>query len=299
MGGEGDIDLAIAALAARQHGRVSARQLRELGLGRHAISHRVKRRWYIEEHRGVYAVGHAQPSREARAMAAALAYGGRAVIGRRSAAALWQLRAASPGDVDVIVRSGAGYKPRKGIKLRRCTDLRDAEITELDGIPVTTVARTIFDCAAMLRPHELRRVVEQAELLGVFDGRALDAVLAGRRGRPGAPALTALLDDLRAHGMPVTRSALEAEFLEDCLARGLPRPLVNHRVVGYEVDFCWPHARLIVELNGFRYHRSRDAFERDHAKRLALERAGWRVVSCTPRLRGDAVARVAALLAAQ
>jgi hypothetical protein len=102
--------------------------------------------------------------------------------------------------------------------------------------------------------------------------------------RRGSAAVGALLDDLHDHGTATaTRSDLEAAFLQLCVDHGLPRPQVNHLDNGRELDFRWPAQRLVVETNGFAFHRSRTAFEDDHDKRLALEAAGWRVISLTWR----------------
>jgi hypothetical protein len=109
-------------------------------------------------------------------------------------------------------------------------------------------------------------------------------VLAAHPGRAGSPALVTLLTDLHGHGTTtMSRSDLEALFLQLCLDHGLPRPQVNRYDNGRELDFRWPEHRLAVEANGFWVHRTRDAFERDHERRLELEAAGWRVISLTWR----------------
>jgi very-short-patch-repair endonuclease len=81
----------------------------------------------------------------------------------------------------------------------------------------------------------------------------------------------------------MSRSDLEALFLQICLDHDLPRPQVNRYDNGRELDFRWPERRIAIETNGFWVHRTRDAFENDHERRLALEAAGWRVVSLTWR----------------
>jgi very-short-patch-repair endonuclease len=283
MGAEGGNDLLIASLAARQHGVLSSRQLRGIGLGAKAISYRVRRRRLIVIHRGVYAVGHARLHREGRWMAAVLACGPNAVLSHGDAAALWGLRPPVGRDVEVTIGRSTGLRSRAGIALHRHAGLLERETTVVEGIPVTTVARTLLDNASCVRPHVLWRMVEQADVLGLFDLAAVDAVLAAHHARPGAPALSAVLADMRIHGVATTRSDLEARFLQLCIERDLPRPRLNHRIDGRELDAVWPDAGVVVELNGYRYHRSRAAFERDHAKRLGLEAAGWTVLSLTHR----------------
>jgi hypothetical protein len=114
-------------------------------------------------------------------------------------------------------------------------------------------------------------------VLRLFDLEALRAVVTAHRGRPGAPLLARLLDE-GAAGSALTRSELEDAFVALCDRAGLPRPRVNIRIEGIEVDFHWPAARLAVEVDGFRYHGTRRAFERDRARDAVLAAAGWRTL---------------------
>jgi hypothetical protein len=283
MGAGDDIEHRIAALADAQHGVVRRSQLLGVGLGERAIAHRVGRKRLRLLYKGVYALGHAELRREGRWLAAALACGDRAVLSHRSAAALWGLMDLGENlPVEVTVPTATARR-HAGVQVYRHAGLRAEERTEREGIPVTTVARTLLDLAVVLRRSGLRRAVERAEREELFDLRSIQLVLDAQAGRPGVLALRAVVEDLRDHGVTFTRSELEARFLEGCIERGLPRPHVNRMEDGRELDFHWPDARLVVEANGFRYHRSPAAFERDHAKRFALEAAGLRVVSLTWR----------------
>jgi len=150
-----------------------------------------------------------------------------------------------------------------------------------DRIPVTSVARTLLDLAAVVDAMRLERAVEQAERLRMLDLRAVHRVCERNRGRPGTPALLALVASYRL--APLTRSGLERRFVDVCRKAGLPLPTINARVEGYEVDALWRSARLIVELDSWDFHRTRAAFERDRARDAVLQVAGYRVLRVSYR----------------
>jgi hypothetical protein len=261
---------------------IARRQLLGLGLSAGGIDHWVRNGRLVAVRRGVYALGHAELRREGRVLAAVLAVGDDAVLSHRSAARQWGLRPWSGTFVELSIPSGRGRKPQRDLRVHRAVDMRSWEIGEDDGLPLTTPARTLRDLAAVVPAHQLRRAVERAEQLEIYDHTAVLRVLSAHPGRPGSPALSALLADLHDHG-DTTRSDLEALFLQLCLDHGLPRPQVNRYNNGRELDFRWPDRRLAVETNGFWVHRARDAFEGDHERRLQLEAAGWRLISLTWR----------------
>jgi hypothetical protein len=254
----------IAALAERQHGVVAAWQL---GLGRGAIDHQVRNGRLHVWDRGVYAVGHRALPREGRWMAAVLAAGPRAVLSHRSAAALWAIRPTVRPRIEVTVP--VKRRSLDGIQIH-CAALAPDEITVHDGIPVTTPARTLIDLAAVLRPHELDRAVNQAEIL-----RLPYPDLDRYKGRRGVTGLRRAPTN--------TRNDFEAEFAAFLDAHGLPTPLINRPLHAIEPDFRWPAHKLIVELDGFGTHGTRAAFENDRARDRKLITAGWRVVRITWR----------------
>ena len=268
------VDHAVAALAARQHGVVSRLQLSALGLSRAAIETRVRTGRLHRVHRGVFAVGHRRLTRSGQLMAAVLACGEGAVISHRSAAALWGLTREAPVRVDVL-RATAGGRPHPGIAFHRTRRLLDHERTQVDGIPVTSIARTLLDLTDVAR---VDRAVAQADRLGLLDAAAVQRAIADNPGRRGAKRLLAAID------VPVlTRSELEDAFLGLVRRANLPEPLVNQRVAGLEVDFHWPDHRLVVETDGATYHRSRAAQERDRDREAILARAGVRTHRFTHR----------------
>jgi predicted transcriptional regulator of viral defense system len=269
---------ALADLAGRQWGVVSRAQLAAMGVGRGAIDARLNAGRLRRLHRGVYAIGGAALPREGRALAAVLACGERAVLSHVSAAVHWGLLSYDPPRPEVTAPASRRGVP--GIRLHRARSLDATETTTHDGIPITTVARTLIDLAARSPTNHLEHAIGQAMRNQLYDHSAIEQVLDGRRGT------TALR---RATTDPAfTRSELERRFRALCRRAGLPRPLSNVVVADadhhpHEVDFFFPSHRLIVEVDGWRDHGTRVAFERDRAKDAALVAAGHAVLRFTKR----------------
>jgi very-short-patch-repair endonuclease len=270
-------DATIASLAARQYGVVSTRQLLAAGVGHDAIATRVRRHTLHRLHRGVYAVGHTVLVPLAREMAAVLACGPGAAISHRSAAVLWRLLPDANGPIDVtVVRSG---RRRPGLRIHRSTSLGADDVTTLRGIPTTTPTRAILDLAEQAPERELERALDEALVQKLTSETALVAAVQNAPGRRGAPRITNLL----ARGGPpaLTRSEAEERFLQLIRAAGLEAPDVNARIGNHVVDFLWRRHRLVVEIDGFQYHSSRKAFERDRRRDAELAAAGYRVIRIT------------------
>src|SRR5438128_483128 len=269
----------LATLAALQHGVVSTAQLRQLGLDRAAVSRRVGAGSLHPLHRGVYAVGHASVSKHGRYLAAVLSCGPMAALSHRSAADLWGLRPAS-GRIELTVPRGRVGPPELTVHRSRMQEA--ADFTLLDEIPITTVARTLLDLAAVLRADDLTRALDRAERLERFDLAAVEDVLSRAVGRRGAGALRRSIAAWRPRH---TRSELEDRHEELVRAAGLPPPRLNVILDGdhqtHEVDAFWPSHSLVVQLDGFAYHRTRRDRERDAAAEADLELAGFRVLHLT------------------
>ncbi len=216
-------------------------------------------------------------------MIAVLSVGPDAVLSHRSAAVLWGLRPDDGGTTTVTIPDRRGRKRKPGLVVHRTEDLPRPECTFRRAIPVTSVARTLVDVAADLRPHELRRAVERADELELFHLPDVEAVVDRRAGMPGVPALRALLDDAREHGLPHTRNDFESAFLQMCFDHRLPRPQVNWWDGERELDFRWPEHRLVVETDGWGVHRTRRAFESDSERSQILAAQGWTLMRVTWR----------------
>ena len=278
------VDRSIAALAARQHGVVSLEQLRHLGLTASTVRKRHAAGKLHRIHRGVYAVGHTALTREGHWMAAVLAGGDGAVLSHRDAAALLGLRPNSRSRIEITVPRRSPCS-RPGLQIHRCS-LPPQDVTVVDGIPCTTVARTVLDLAEELGRRPVERLIEQAERLRLFDRRALDDTLGRSTGRRGAAIVTAIFSEYE-FGDPPTRNDLEEAMFGICSQAGLPKPRVNLWIPleddGVEADFAWPKERLIAETDGRDTHGTHAAFERDRARDRRLMRAGWRVARFTWR----------------
>lgn len=285
----------LARLAARQHGVAARAQLITAGFSHRQIDRRIAAGRLIPIHRGVYAVGHSRLTREGRWMAAVLAAGRGAALSHATAAIHWQL--VEPFSTLPHVTTPTKNRRRPGIVLHGGRLPAD-EITARDGIPVTTVPRTILDLAAGGDRHRLERALAQAEYRRYSDRLSLPDLLDRHHGERG----TALIRELLADGtalLGVTRSVLEERFVEFLDRHGIVRPELNAAIplgAGHVVVDClWRRQRLIIELDGFAAHGgSRRAFESDTARNRALMAAGWRIASVTWRQLHDDPAALAA-----
>ena len=229
-----------------------------------------------------------------RRMAAVLAAGPGAVLSHASAAALWEIRPTSATRIDVSVRSAAGRTKRPGLRIHRTPTLGADEITEHQAIRVTTPARTLLDLASSLPRRALERALDEAEINELYDLRELQGVALAHAGERGARHLKRALDE---DGDPtLTDSELEELMLALCDEHGLERPKPQAWVAGLRVDFLFAASRLVVETDGYRYHRTRRAFERDRERDAILARAGYRTLRFTHRQLTREPAMVAATL---
>jgi predicted transcriptional regulator of viral defense system len=272
------VDARIAALAQDQHGVLSLPQLGALGLGRGSIAHRIKIGRLHRIHPGVYAVGHEIVSLKGRFMAATLALGPAAVISHRSAAILHGMLESAAARIDVS--SPGRRSPGRSIRAHQTRTLAAQDVTTLDGVPVTSIARTLLDLADVAPARHVERALHQAEILRAFDLTALEDVLARANGRRGAKILRQALAQHK-RGPTLTRSELEEAFLAIIDRAGLARPRMNTKVRGYTVDAYWPERRLIVEIDSYKYHRSRSRFESDRRRDVLLQSAGLRTARFT------------------
>lgn len=261
---------------------VARAQLVDAGWGRAAINRLIAHGRLHRLHRGVYSVGHRGINRRGRWLAAVLAAGHGAVASHHTAGAIWEL-VRWEGSTHVTV-------PRKlpnraGLTLHQGEPPED-EITVRHGIPVTTVARTLLDLAAVLPRDRLEKAIHEAEFRRYADSPSLPDLFERHRGARGLAQLRAIAAQ-RDLGERVTRSELEHRFLTLIHEKHLPRPEVNFRTAvrdGWlEANCAWPAQRLIAELDGRAAHETARAFERDRERDRLLQAAGWRVVRLTWR----------------
>lgn len=296
---EGDSDVALAALAERQYGVVARWQLLDLGLGKRAIERRLASGRLHRVHSGIYAVGHPRIPREGRWMAAVLSCGPAAVLSHQSAAALWALRGYSGGAIHVT----ALHKSTSSKRIRRhVSHLPLDERTVEEGIPVTTVPRTIFDLAATESIDVVENLLREAEHLQLWDKLSLPHLLERYPGRRGVRKVRAALERLEEEPEGRKRSPLEERFAPFLRLHRLPLPRFNDWIIlgdkRYQVDCHWPDLRQIVELDGWRSHSTRTAFREDRARDRRLLAAGYAVTHITWNQLDDEPEAVAADLRA-
>jgi very-short-patch-repair endonuclease len=255
---------------------VSLAQLRELGLTRHQIEGRVAARRLRPLHRGVYAVGHEALTWRARVLAAVCACGPGALASHRAAGAIHGLISFSR--IEVTVAHAA--RARRGIAVHRSRHIAAEDRTVVDAIAVTSVARTLVDLADVLNERQLTRAVRQAELLKVFDLRAVEAALARVAGRKGGHRLRRVLVAYQPEPH-LLRSRAERKLKRLCERHRLPQPQFNVSVGGYEVDVYWPEAKLALEFDGVETHQTRFAFHEDRRRDRALAAEGVQTLRVT------------------
>jgi hypothetical protein len=235
---------------------VTRAQLLAAGITSDEIRHRLSLGALLREHPGVYRVGHRAPSVEARYLAAVWACGDGAVLSGRAAAHVWGLikgAAPAPEVTAPTKRRVQGVVTKRGEHI---------EATTHRSIPITTVPRTLVDLAAHLPLDALARACHEAGVKYDTTPAQVEAVLAKRRRTRGAARLRAVTSG----DVHVTLSELERRFQQRLEAAGLPLAQTNKRAHGRRVDCRWPDRRLTVELDSYRYHRSRHAWEQDRRR---------------------------------
>ena len=260
-----DADAAVVALARRQHGVVTARQLLNAGVGPNAVTAKVERGWLRRAHRGVYIVG-ALESELTAPTAALAALGRNAILSHRTAAVIWRLLPHRPADPIHITLLNANRRRRQGVRIHRASA---TIVRRRHGLRITSPARTLAD----LPPDELDTAYNEALVLNLVTHQEVRALIHR------SPALRAIVEEVP--GM--TRSKMERLLKALIEQAGLPAPQSNVKVHGHEVDLYWPAHRLVVEFDGWSTHSSRTAFEQDRLKDAQLQLAGERVIRVTGR----------------
>jgi len=275
-------DQRVAALAGEQWGVLSIGELQACGLTRRAVTKRVQSGRLHLLHRGVYAVGHANPPLEGDFLAAVKACGPAAVLSHRSAAALWGFVDWDDRRPEVTV-AGRGTRGHGSIRTHRTECLLAKDVRHHDGIRVTSPARTLLDLAGQLPYPALRGAVREGLSLRLLSVRDLAEILERLGGRRGSAKLARIVSS----GPAPTRSVLEDVVLDLIRRGGLAQPDVNvplafdgRRVIP---DFRWPKQHLIVEADGATWHDSKVAREEDAERQALLEAHGERVVRVTWR----------------
>jgi len=275
-------DQPISELARGQYGVVGRWQLMERGWTEGEIKWRIRTGRLHRLHAGVYAVGHNLIPKQGRWMAAVLASGSDTLLSHQTAAALWGLRGYSGGAIHVTLPRKS--TPSKGIR-RHFSLVPDDERTEQEGIPVTSVHRTILDLAVTASVDEVTAMIKEAEYRNFWDRLSLWDLLERYPKKRGSRNLRLVLGRITEEPTGRKRSPLEERFAAFLRRHHLPQARFNDWILlgskRYRVDCHWPGTRQIVELDGWEGHGTRTAFREDRARDRALRVAGYSVTRLT------------------
>lgn len=252
---------------------MTRRQLRALGLGGDAVDYRITTGELIPVHAGVYAVGHRAPGPIPIAAGVVLACGDDAVLSHDSAAALWGLRP-WPKRQEITAPQ---QRHRPGILSHRSTTLTSDDVTVHYGIPVTAPVRTLCDIAPRRTDDDLLEAVDDARLATYLTPTGLDELLLR------CPRLSRLVDP----DSGPTRSRLERAFKRFATKYDLPHYRLNVKLHGYEVDVVFDAERLIVELDGWIFHRDRKSHDENRERDTHLKDHGYDTIRITSKRLGE------------
>jgi hypothetical protein len=274
----------LARQAASQHGLLSGIQLSDGLSSPRAAESLLKQGLVARRGRGVYSLVGAPPSWEADLMAACLSSSRLVVASHRAALRLWGLRSVDD-EIEVSIRYPANLTS-KNFVVHRIRDLTQHDFTYIEGVPVTTLARTLCDAGLLFPDHELERIAEHAlakEIVTVDELWRFRRRV-GRRGRNGVGPLERVLESLPP-GLAAADSGPEIRFAKLCRDAGLPSAVWQHPVVAcgrrYEIDFAYPEQRLAIEFDEFDEHTRPTKFADDRQRQNDLQQCGWTVIRFT------------------
>lgn len=276
---------AIIEQARRQHGLITVEQARALGAGRRSLRTRVQNGAWEPVRNGVLAIGATTRSWEQAVAAVCLEAGAGAYASHRTAARLWGLVERS-GRIEILTHTSRRLR-LEGVTAHRSLILDDRDHTVRTSIPTTRVERTIVDLAGAGDATVIGTWIDTALRDGTLDLRRL-VTAAGRLARPGRGVPHAVLEaiSLRRPGYDPGRSALESRALEALARAGLPEPVRQYPVTRPDgraafIDLAYPYLPLAIELDGYRTHGTRQAFEDDRLRGNDLVLLGWPVLRFT------------------
>jgi hypothetical protein len=271
---------AVAAIAERQHGAISRRQLSCLGVPPATLARWVTRGLLRRADNEAFTIAGSAPTRRQELMVAVLTHGSHAVVSHRCAAELWKI---AGGPAPIELTAPRWLRRRRDVVVHESTRLPDVHTTRFDGVPVTTPARTLVDLCRLLRPPAASQAFDEAFRRKLATPEEVDEVIGqvARRGRPGIR-LARRLTQVRLGGHLPGASALEDLVHDLLVAAGLGRPVRNHVVHDgegpLEIDLAYPDARVGIETDGRVAHLNEHAFVWDRDKQTRLQALGWVIV---------------------
>jgi very-short-patch-repair endonuclease len=271
-------DAEIAWLAGRQQWCIHRRQLLAAGIGRKGIQTRLGKGVLHPFFSDVYLWGNARPEPMSLAMGAVLHLRGDALVSGAFATWVWGMFDERPPEIEVLL-IGRNAHPLPGVVIHRTPSLDERDIRRRNGLPITAPARALIEVGAT----ESRFLTESALAMLrrkqlASDKQVREALDRVSPTRPGVQLLRRLLE-LPAESLAATKSRYERKLRKLLKAAGLPVPLSNHRPEGIEVDLCWPEKKLIVEFDGWEFHKEK--FKSDRRRDAYLQARGWKVMRFT------------------
>ncbi len=284
--GRGGITRKLVEIAERDFGALSLDDCRSCGLSESGVHKRVEAGDLFRKYPGVYAFGRPDLTANGRRMAAIKACGSGACLSFATAAAHRGIRQSNSSYIDITVPAGRPLRKLRGIRCHRA-DLARQDISDVDGIPCTSVSRTLLDLATRISFQGLERAANQAVVIEVFDMREMGDLLRRSKGRRGIRKLRQVLERGDMSGENVPKSGLEERFAQLCKTHGLPKPGVNRWLllgdVYKEVDFLWRSEKVVIEVDSKRYHSTGWNLARDTERDELLTASGFlhdRVSEC-------------------
>jgi hypothetical protein len=267
----------MASLAARQFGIVTRVQLTELGYTEKMVEASLQAGRLQAWHQDVFAVGHGGLSPHGLCKAALMFRGGDALLSFQSAAWLWGLE--KKLEIPVNVSVPRRVRAASAIGLHHCPALRDEDRAVTEGLPVTSVPRTLLDYASTAKQFRLEIAIDRADRLDLLDPVAVDRILDEVHGHRGHGPLTKALTNYRENGF--TGSGGETKLLAMLADAGIREPAVDVFTEGCELDFYWEHERFAVELDRLGNHRPRRSFAEERERQESLALAGVETIRIT------------------
>jgi len=258
---------------------VRSSQLHAIGIGANTIAHRVRTGALHPVFRAVYAIGHPDLAPWALETAALLSAGDDCVLSHHSAAGLWGLTSPPPTVAITAIARHPIHQP--GLRIHRVPILDVRDVTLRHGLPVTAAARTLIDRAGQITLDQLDKELNEARVHDLVTDDQLHAAIDRCPGRKGTGPLRALLAGQR--GPSLSRSEAERRFRKLIEQGQLPWPQFNIYLHGKQVDLHWPDLQLVVEVDGYQFHRTRKAFENDRERDRRLTAKGYTVIRITWR----------------
>jgi hypothetical protein len=273
------------SLAASQEGVISRRQLIGRGVTTDVVKHWLRSGYAFKFLPGVYSLGRPAETDRSFWMAGVLYAGDGSILAGEAAAQAWEMGPSTTG-IEIVRPQGVqrtfeGLPPHQGSTFRlRRGSLKPNDFAWKGPIPTMDPARVLIDLCGRVNKRRLRRYFIEAGRNGLLTAPCLNRMTRRSLAFKNRKELVTLIENWD----PTTgriRSILEGEFKLVCAEGSLPPPLTNHPIGRYEVDAVWLEAKLVIELDGRKFHGDAEALVADSEKTRYLRSLGFRVLRFT------------------